>query len=158
VFHWTPTVFDLGLSRLDFTATDQLQQSASCGVQIRVSRPIPVFEAPSPCGQFLEAFAGQPLDFAVRASATNGDPGETVTLSVSGDLVVLKGYLIRVAYGSSQPRRLGSIGPRPRGRQHPENYNIEFTATDQMTAHASCTVAIRVHSSWVSTCQPGWEV
>jgi hypothetical protein len=35
-FHWTPTVADVGLFHLNFTATDQLQQTSSCDVSIRV--------------------------------------------------------------------------------------------------------------------------
>jgi hypothetical protein len=155
-FQWTPTLADAGLYHLEFTATDQLQQSASCGVTIRVSVHEPVFESPSPCLRTVYAAAGLPFSFDVVASATNGASGQSVTLSVTGDAVPLAGGIF--------------VPPLPAGPDQPVSsqfqwtptladvglYHMDFTATDQWMQSTSCHVTLRVLGApGLDICLPG---
>jgi hypothetical protein len=164
-FQWTPTLADVGLYHLVFTATDQVQQSASLDVPIRISiAGMPAFDMPSPCAQTLDAFAEMPFSFAVRASAwtspgcgsTNGPPGASVTLSVTGDTTPLAGgtFLPPLPAGPAQPvttqfhwtPTLADVGL----------YHLYFTAIDQLQQSASCDVTIRVLGSpGIDLCQAG---
>jgi hypothetical protein len=155
-FEWTPTLADAGLYHLEFTATDQLQQTATCDVTIRVSVHEPVFESPSPCYQTLNAAPGMPFTFEVVASATNEAPGQSVTLSVTGDALPL-------AAGTFVP-------PLPAGPAQPVTsqfqwtptsadvgvYHLDFTATDQWSQSTPCHVTVRVLGApGINVCLPG---
>jgi hypothetical protein len=145
-FQWTPTAGDIGDYRLTFTATDQLQQSTPCEVRIRVdsSIPPPTFLPPSPCGQVLEARTGDPFSFEVAARAENSAPGESVTLTVTGDAIPLAGgtFVPPLPAGPAQPvssqfqwtPTAGDIG----------DYHLTFTVTDQLQQSAPCDVWIHV--------------
>jgi hypothetical protein len=157
-FQWTPTAGDTGDYHLTFAATDQLQQTSPCDVWIRVdsSIPPPTFLAPSPCGQVLAAWVGDNFGFEVAAQAENSAPGESVTLTVTGDATPLAG-------GTFVP-------PLPAGPAQPVStqfhwtptaadvglYHLDFTATDQLQQTGSCDVTIQVFGSpGTDTCQAG---
>lgn len=156
-FTWTPTVADVGLYHLDFTATDRLQQTSSCGVDIHVSLRPPFFIQPSPCGETLFVHRGATLDFDVLASATNGAAGQAVVLSVAGDGVPLAGgtFTPPLPAGPAQPvsthfrwsPTLADVG----------HYHLQFTATDQLQSSSSCGVDIQVLATAVGAdvCLPG---
>jgi hypothetical protein len=157
-FQWTPTAGDVGDYHLTFTATDQLQQSSTCDVWIRVdsSIPPPSFVPPSPCGQVLNAWAGVPFSFEVAARAENSAPGESVTLAVTGDAVPLAGgvFVPPLPTGPAQPvstqfqwtPTLAEVGL----------YHLDFIATDQLQQTATCDVTIQVFGSpGTDLCQAG---
>jgi len=154
-FQWTPNPADVGLYHLVFTATDDLQQSASMDVALQISAPgAPAFESPSPCDQTLELAAGLPFTFDVRASAwtalvcggPGGIPGEAVTLTVSGDSPPLAGgtFVPPLPAGPVQPvstqflwtPTLADVG----------TWHLEFTATDALQHTASCGVTLHVRA------------
>lgn len=163
-FTWTPTPADLGLYHLTFTATDQLLQTQSMDVAIQTAIPgAPQFDAPSPCGQTLQAVVGVPFTFDVRASAwttsscagQHETPGESVTLDVTGDNVPLAGgtFVPPLPAGPAQPvstqfqwtPTLADVGL----------YHLDFTGTDRIQQSFTCGIDIRVSPEIQDVCQPG---
>ena len=106
--------------------------------------PAPVFDPPTPCGQTLVVTAGLPLHFDVTALATNGLPGQTVVLSVTGDPIPLAGGVFVPPLPAGPAAEVetefdwtplpGDVG----------QYQLQFTATDQLGQSADCFVDIDV--------------
>lgn len=106
--------------------------------------PTPVFDPPSPCGQTLVATVGVPFRFDVDALATNGLPGQTVVLSVTGDPIPLAGGVFTPPLPTGPATEVetefewtpqpGDVGL----------YQLQFTATDQLGQGADCFVGIDV--------------
>ncbi len=106
--------------------------------------PQPVFDPPSPCGQTLVATEGVPFHFDVNALATNGLPGQTVVLSVTGDPLPLAAgvFVPSLPLGpAAEVETEFDWTPQP-GDAGP--YQLQFTATDQLGTGADCFVNIDV--------------
>jgi hypothetical protein len=109
----------------------------------------PAFDPPSPCGQTLIATVGVPFHFEVEALATNGLPGEAVSIDVTGDPVPLAGGTFtpplptvpapEVSTEFDWTPQTGDVGI----------YQLQFTATDQVQQSSTCDVTIDVRG------QPG---
>ena len=104
----------------------------------------PAFDPPTPCGQTLTAYVGATLAFEVDTIATNGHPGQTVVLSVSGDPAPLAG-------GSFVPPLPAGPAASVRTEFHwaPASGNVGlhhlvFTSTDQLGQYSTCDVWIDV--------------
>jgi hypothetical protein len=111
----------------------------------------PAFDPPSPCGQTLTAIVGATLAFEEDTIATNGHPGETVVLTVSGDPAPLAG-------GTFTPPLPAGPAASVRTEFHwtPNASNIGlhhlvFTSTDQLGQFTTCDVWINVIGSQVHT-------
>ncbi|MFN0008593.1 MAG: choice-of-anchor L domain-containing protein [Planctomycetota bacterium] len=156
-FDWTPTVADVGLYHLDFTATDQMLESAVCSVTLRVDRPgLPEFTAPSPCAQVLDAYVGVPMSFGIAVSATNGFPGESVTLSVAGDPAPLAGGIFTPPLPAGPAAMVPTQFDWVPTLADVGTHSLDFTATDQLLGSTQCAVTIRVRRSpGTDLCQPG---
>ena len=106
--------------------------------------PQPVFDPPSPCGQTLLAQVGVPFHFDVNALATNGLPGQAVTLTVTGDPLPLAGgtFVPPLPLGPAAEVETefdwtplpGDVGV----------HQLQFTAADQLGTDADCFVDIDV--------------
>ena len=116
-------------------------ESFACG------EPGPGFDPPTPCGQTLVTTVGGPVHFEVHAIATNGLPGEAVTLDVTGDPVAL-------AAGTFTPPV--PVGPLPEAVTDFEwtpaagtegLHVLHFTATDQIGQVSTCDISIQVNGS-----------
>jgi hypothetical protein len=109
----------------------------------------PAFDPPSPCGQTLTAFVGTTLAFEMDTIATNGQPGQTVVLTVAGDPAPLAGGVF--------------VPPLPAGpaafvrtefHWSPTSANLGlhhlvFTSTDQLGQFTTCEVWIDVIPSQI---------
>ncbi|HEV8113876.1 MAG TPA: choice-of-anchor L domain-containing protein [Planctomycetota bacterium] len=97
-FQWTPTVADVGQYHLDFTATDRLLQSVTCGLDIRVrAQIVDVCQPgvggviPCPCGNPPAASPGGCDNSAATGGArlsSTGDPVidfDTVVFTTTGE-------------------------------------------------------------------------
>jgi hypothetical protein len=109
----------------------------------------PVFDPPSPCGQTLSAMVNATLAFEMDTIATNGYPGESVVLTVSGDPAPLAG-------GTFTPPLPAGPAPSVRSEFHwtPLAANIGlhhlvFTSTDQLGQFTTCDVWINVIASQI---------
>ena len=114
------------------------------GQSFACANPGPAFDPPSPCGQILHATAGTPMNFEVDALATNGLPGEAVTLDVTGDPAPMAGGLFMppVPVGPAPEVTTDfewTPGPADVGVHH-----LQFTATDQIRQVSTCEVTIEV--------------
>lgn len=116
----------------------------------------PAFDPPSPCGQTLTANVGNAFHFEVEAIATNGLPGEAVTLDVTGDTVPLAGgvFVPPLPVGP-----LPSVGTEFEWTPHVSDvglWHLQFAATDQVGQVTYCTVTIDVPPpSFLNFCLPG---
>ncbi len=109
----------------------------------------PAFDPPSPCGQTLTAFVGATLAFSMETIATNGQPGQTVVLSVAGDPAPLAG-------GSFVPPLPAGPAAAVMSEFHwaPTSANLGlhhlvFTSTDQLGQYSTCDVWIDVIPSQI---------
>lgn len=105
---------------------------------------IPVFDPPSPCGQTLSGVVGSSLSFTIDTLATNGYPGEVVTLTASGDAQVL-------ASATFVPPLPAGPAPDVDVECHwtPTGadvglHHLVFTSTDQLGQVGTCDVWINV--------------
>ena len=114
------------------------------GQSFACEAPGPAFDPPSPCGQILHATVGTPVHFEVEALATNGLPGEAVTVDVTGDPAPLAGGIFTPPL---------PVGPAPEVMFHFEwtpgpadvgPHSLIFTATDQIDQVRTCEVSIDV--------------
>jgi hypothetical protein len=116
----------------------------------------PVFDPPSPCGQTLIAGVGVSLSFEVDALATNGLPGEAVTLDVTGDATPLAGGTFIPPLPAGPAESVSTEFHWTPGPSDAGLYHLHFTATDQIQQSATCDVDIRVTTPpGVDLCQPG---
>lgn len=109
----------------------------------------PAFDPPSPCGQTLTAFVGATLAFEMDTIATNGQPGQTVVLTVAGDPAPLAG-------GTFVPPLPAGPAASVRTEFHwnPTAANVGlhhlvFTSTDQLGQYSTCDVWIDVVPSQI---------
>jgi hypothetical protein len=144
-FSWTPTVAQVGVHMMSFSATDDTEQQAFCQVTIRVSRP-PIFVTPPTpeCGTTQVAEVGETLDFTVRAS---DDPGDVVTLSATG---LPAGALMTPPLpisGNPVSSNFSWIPTPAQAGMH----TVTFMAVDDTGMEASCLIRIDVPRPPVNT-------
>jgi hypothetical protein len=147
--HMKLTIADRGDGILDSNVFIR-GQSFTCG------GVVPVFDPPSPCGKTLEAGFGVPFHFEVEALATNGLPGQTVTLSVAGDTVPLAGGIFTPPLPTAPADEVGTEFEWTPSAADAGTWHLQFTVTDQVGASSTCDVAIHVGASpGVDACLPG---
>ncbi len=134
-FSWTPTVAQVGVHMMTFSATDNTQLQAFCQVTIRVSRP-PIFVSPD-CGTTQVTEVGETLNFTVLAS---DDPGEVVTLSATG---LPTGALMTPALPTSGNPVSSDFAWTPTSDQA-GLHAVTFMAVDDSGMEASCLINIEV--------------
>lgn len=121
------------------------------GTSFVCGQAMPAFDPPSPCGQTLSATVGAGFQFEVDTIATNGYPGEAVTLSVTGDpLPLSSGIFIPPLPAGPAPSVTSEFHWTPNaaavGLRH-----LQFTSTDQLGQSSTCDVWINVLGSQTQT-------
>ncbi len=116
------------------------------------SNPGPAFDPPSPCGQTFTVNPGAAVNFEVHTLATNGLPGEAVTLSVSGSAAAING-------GTFNPPLPAGPAPSVHTEYHwtpgpadVGSHDLQFDSTDQIGQSSTCDVTIEVVDSGVNFC------
>jgi hypothetical protein len=114
------------------------------GESFLCQNPGPAFDPPSPCGQTLVATVGVPFHFEVDALATNGMPGQTVVLSVTGDPVPLAGGVFVPPLPAGPAAEVSTDFEWTPLPADVGIYQLQFTATDQLQQSTDCFVGIDV--------------
>lgn len=106
--------------------------------------PLPFFDAPSPCGQVLNASVGVPISFTVTAKAVTGLPGNQISLNAAGT---------PAGATHTPPLPVVDAGPNATAttvfdwvplNSQVGNHVITYTATDNCGQNVTCVVTINV--------------
>lgn len=106
--------------------------------------PLPFFDAPSPCGQVLNASVGVPISFTVTAKAVTGLPGNQISLNAAGT---------PAGATHTPPLPVVDAGPAATAttvfdwtplNSQVGNHVITYTATDNCGQSVTCVVTINV--------------
>ncbi|MEZ5975158.1 MAG: choice-of-anchor L domain-containing protein [Planctomycetota bacterium] len=138
-----------GVNHLKISIADALDTALDSAVFVRsgsllCGNPAPSFDPPSPCGQRLVVSAGSTLTFDAVAIATNGLAGQGVSISATGDAVVLANGTFNPALPTTlaQPS-LTQFSWTPT-EADAGLHAITLHATDQLGQTADCAVEILV--------------
>lgn len=111
----------------------------------------PVFDPPTPCGQTLTAAVGSTLAFEVDTLATNGHPGQTVVLSVTGDPAPLSGGAFVPPLPMGPAATLTTEFHWTPVASNLGLHHLQFTSTDQLGQSSTCDIWIDVIAAQVHT-------
>ena len=112
---------------------------------------LPVFDPPTPCGQTLSAVAGSSMSFEIETLATNGHPGEAVTLSVTGDPAPLAGGTFVPPLPAGPAASLSVDFNWTPTTADVGLHHLLFTSTDQLGQVGTCDVWIQVLGTQIHT-------
>ena len=156
-FSWTPDLSSVGIHTVTFEITDNNSAPFSCSFNIEIvnNNVAPIFIAPTPeCGSTINVDIGSPVNFTIAAE--DGDAGDVVTLTVIG-----------LPSGSSMDPALPAAGNLVSSTfswtptsSDAGTYEIIYTATDNFTASAFCTLTVNVEGVPAVVCplnQLYWE-
>lgn len=130
-------IADVGDSSLDSNVLIR-GQSLSCAA------PAPAFDPPTPCGQTLAVTAGSPVSFTAVAIATNGLPGQTVTIDASGSNAALTGGVFTPSLPTTPAATSTTDYTWTPTTADIGSHTITLTATDQIGQFALCDIEIVV--------------
>ncbi len=137
-FTWIPGFGDGGTYVVTFTATDLFGATASCQVTLSIASSGPAFTSPAACGGTLTVAGGGTLTFNV--AATDPDPGDLVSISVSGAPAGLTFQPVLPALGNPAATTASWTPTAAQGGPHA----LVFTATDLGGHSTTCSLSILV--------------
>ena len=124
-------------------------ESFTCGT------PTPGFDPPSPCGQTITVNPDVALGFTMNALATNGLPGQTVTLTATGSAAALNGGTFTPALPVGPAASVETEYHWKPGSADVGTHLLHFVSTDQIGQVASCDVTIEVSDTGENFCEGG---
>ncbi|MBK7878306.1 MAG: choice-of-anchor L domain-containing protein [Planctomycetes bacterium] len=124
-------------------------QSFTCGT------PTPGFDPPSPCGETISVNPEVALTFTMNAIATNGLPGQAVTLTATGSAAALNGGTFFPALPVGPAATVETEYDWKPGSGDVGTHVLHFVSTDQIGQTASCDVTIVVSDTGTNFCEGG---
>jgi hypothetical protein len=114
------------------------------GQSFQCATPAPFFDAPSPCGQTLNATVGVPFSYSVVAKAATGLPGNQITLTGIGAPATATHTPPLPVVGTGPNAAASSTFNWTPSNAEVGTYVIVYTGTDQLNQSVTCSVTVTV--------------